>query len=74
VASRRTPQTTQVGKLVCLEGFCSIKKIRKIEVCDVITNDDIRVDFFHKVPPSLKHICFIVEGDDLGTNNVGAGI
>jgi hypothetical protein len=59
---------------VCLEGFCSIKEIRKVKVCDVITNDEIRVDFFHKVPPLLEHLCFIVEGDDLGTNNVGAGI
>ncbi len=59
---------------MCLESFCSIKKIRKIEVCDVITNDDIWVDLFHKIPPFLEHLYFTVERDDLGANNVGAGI
>jgi len=54
----------------CFESLCSIKKIGKIKVCDVITNEDIRVDALHKFPPFLEHLCFIGERDDLGADNV----
>jgi len=62
---RRTPQTTQIRKLGGLEGFCSVKKVRKIKVGNVITNDKIRVDLFNEISPFLEHLCFIIERDDL---------
>src|SRR6266436_2563671 len=74
VIKKRTPQTTEIGKLVCLESFCSIKKIRNVKVRDVIANDDIGVDLFHKISPFLEHLRLIIERDDLRANNVRAGI
>jgi hypothetical protein len=74
VIKKRTLQTTEIGKLVCLESFCSIKKIRKVKVRDVITNDDIGVDLFHKISPFLEHFRLIICRDDLRANDVRAGI
>lgn len=71
---KRTLQATEIGKLVCLEGFCSIKKIRKIKIRDVITDDDIGIDLFHKISPFLEHLRLIISRDDLRANNVRAGI
>ena len=74
VIKKRTLQTTEIRKLVSLEGFCSIKEIRKIKVRDVITNDDIGIDLFNKISPFLEHLRLIIGRDDLRANNVRAGI
>jgi hypothetical protein len=74
LSKKRTVQTTEIGKLMRLESFCSIKKIRKIKVRDVISNDDIGIDLFHKISPILEHLSLIIERDDLRANNVRAAI
>lgn len=69
-APTRTLEPAQIRELASLERFCTVNQVRKIELRDVVANDQIRVDFFNKLLPSREQICFFFELDDLGSDNV----
>ena len=41
---------------------------------DVVADDEIRVDLFDELLPAREEIRLLLEFDDLGTDNVGAGV
>jgi hypothetical protein len=67
-----TLHTTQVRKFLQLQSLGTIHEIGEIEIGNVISDDEVSIDFFEKVPPFLEHVSFFVKREDLGANDVRA--
>jgi hypothetical protein len=50
--------------------FGPVDEVRQIEIRNVVSNDNVWVDFFDKVSPGLQHLCFVVERENLGADDM----
>lgn len=63
-------QSSQERKLARFDGFRSLHQIGEIEAGNVVTYDNIRIDLFNEISPSLKHLGLILERQNLRAHNV----
>lgn len=60
-----TLQPRPIGETGAFQMLCPIEQIWKVEVGYVVSDDDVRIHLFYKVPPSHQHLLFCIELEDL---------
>lgn len=72
LARRLTNKLSEIGELIALERFGSVQKVRQIEIRNVVSDHDVRVDLGYEIPPSLQHFPFIVVFQNLRSDDMSA--
>jgi hypothetical protein len=54
--------------------LCSVEEIGKVEIANVVANDDIRVHLFEEVSPGHEHLFFSVKLVYLGVDDQAASV
>lgn len=69
-----TRQTTKVRERSRFESLSAVDEVGKIELGDVVTDDEVRIDFLEEISPGDEEVGFLLELYHVRTNDVGAGI
>lgn len=71
---RLTLEPSKVGELGRLERLCSVDEVRQIELRDVVADDEVGVHLLDEFLPADEQVGLLLELDDLGADDVGAGV
>lgn len=69
-----TRQTAKVGERSRLEGLGTIDEVGKVELGDVVADDEVRIDFLEEISPGDEEVGFLRKLYHVCPDDVGARV